>query len=75
MFKKKSRPKEEYVKVMIGSGSSSTFVSVKKGEKVLIGSGLSSMIIRAGETVSIDEEAEKRFPTSPKQKVKSIFRK
>lgn len=75
MFKKKSSPKEEYVKVMIGSGSSSTFVNVKKGEKVLIGSGSFSMIIRAGETVSIDEETEKRFPLSTKQKVKSIFRK
>jgi len=75
VFKKKSRPKEEYVRVMIGSGRSSTFINVKKGEKVLIGSGSSSMIIRAGETVSIDEEMEKRFPTTPKQKVKSIFRK
>lgn len=41
----------------------------------MIGTGSSSMIIRAGETVSIDEEVEKRFPTKPKQKIKSLFRK
>lgn len=70
-----NRKKDQYVRVLVGSGRDSVFVNVKKGEKVLIGSGSSSMIIRAGETVSIDEELEKRFPTSPKQKVKSLFRK
>ncbi|MCI9233233.1 MAG: hypothetical protein HFH08_01395 [Bacilli bacterium] len=51
------------------------FTKVRKGEQVLIGSGSSSMVIRAGETVSIDEKLEERFPTTPKQKIKSIFRK
>lgn len=70
-----NRKKDQYARVLVGSGRDSVFVNVKKGEKVLIGSGSSSMIIRAGETVSIDEELEKRFPTRPKQKVKSLFRK
>lgn len=71
MFKKK----DEYVTVLIGSGSSSTFVKKKRGTRTLIGSGSSSMAIRAGKTISMNEELEKRFPTTPKQKVKSIFRK
>lgn len=70
-----NRKKDQYARVLVGSGRDSVFINVKKGEKVLIGSGSSSMIIRAGETVSIDEELEKRFPTRPKQKVKSLFRK
>lgn len=70
-----NRKKNQYARVLVGSGRDSAFVNVKKGEKVLIGSGSSSMIIRAGETVSIDEELEKCFPTRPKQKVKSLFRK
>lgn len=75
MFKKKTKPQDRYVTVLIGSGSSSMFTKVRKGEQVLIGSGSSSMVIRAGETVSIDEKLEERFPTTPKQKIKSIFRK
>lgn len=43
-----NRKKDQYARVLVGSGRDSVFINVKKGEKVLIGSGSSSMIIRAG---------------------------
>jgi len=61
-------PKRENdeVRIMIGSGESSLFSTVKKGEKVMISSGDESIFVIAGETAEeqkrkIDEYFDKKL--------------
>lgn len=75
---------KDMVRVMIGSGESSTFVNVPRGKRAMIGSGENSMFIKAGVTPrSIDErfeELEKEWKKEErkdniKKKVRTLFKK
>lgn len=71
--KNHKRSSKKLIPVMIGTGEHSTFIYVKKGERVMIDDG--SFIV-AGMTLEEErKELEKGLKESPKEKILSLFKR
>ena len=75
-YRKKQKKKDNYVNVMIGYGDCSTFIKVKKGERVMIRYG---NIIKAGSTLEeeqqkLEEDIDNIIYSKPEAFVKKLQR-